>query len=262
MNDLASAVRRAAATVVMPAVGRGRQSAAVAPWSIRFLRSPVFRSMTRSAVQVLARITVELANGRNAVTHRAFQNFGVDRGGITAAIVELEALSVIVVERRAAKANAFDLSERWRNLTIIEQATGIRDRARHFGITRRRKIERASKRIDRERRLEWLTAALNAPHMAPALAGLDDVALAVLTVIVDAIAHSAGAAAISYDRLTDATGVGRNAVAASLHALAAQGLIEVAHGKRGRNVYKVGEWRGANTTHGPYLIESRQGAST
>jgi hypothetical protein len=73
--------------------------------SIALLKSPAYRCMTKSAHLILARVTIELANGRNAITHCGFQKFGIARDSVTAAVAEVEALGLIRVGRRTAHAS-------------------------------------------------------------------------------------------------------------------------------------------------------------
>ena len=70
---------------------------------------------------------------------------------------------------------------------------------------------------------------IGAPQAPAPFDALDDAAVAVLDVIMDAIGRSAGVvgAAVSYERLCERIGIGRNALAASLRTLAALGLIAV-----------------------------------
>ena len=150
MTDLASAMRAAAAVRVVEGCGMAVPRTE-APLSLKLLRSPAFRCLTKSAHLALARIVIELANGRNAVTHRQFVCYGIARDSITAAVAELEALGIIVVERHNAHANAFDISQKWCGIATIAQAKAVRDRARHFEMTRRRKVERAMARRARQR---------------------------------------------------------------------------------------------------------------
>jgi hypothetical protein len=190
----------------------------------------------------LAKIVVERMTGRSCVTHRMFQDFGVPRDSITHAIVELEALGIVVVKRRAAKSNDFALAFKWKGIASAEEAVAIRDRARHFGIIRRRKVERETARLDRARLLEQITVALHAPASAPALAVLDDTALKTLQAIVAAIATRTPA---SYVALRERIGIGPNRLAASLRTLTACGLITITRGRRQRNVYRLAPPAGA-----------------
>ena len=116
---------------------------------ITLMKSAAYRSLTKSGYLALSRVMIELAAGRSSVSHHHFRCYGIARDSITAAICEIERLGFVVVERRAAKANAFDWSQRWRSITTVAQAKAIRDRARHFGITRRKKLERAAARRER-----------------------------------------------------------------------------------------------------------------
>jgi len=140
MTDLARATMAAA---VVEAVGiAGPRSDALL--SIRLLKSPAYRCMTRSAHLALAKIVIERASGRFAITHAQFAAFGVDRCGIAHAVAELEALGVVAVHRAAAKANEFCMSDKWCSIRTVAQAKALRDKARHFGIIRRRKVARRS----------------------------------------------------------------------------------------------------------------------
>jgi Mn-dependent DtxR family transcriptional regulator len=207
-----------------------------APLPIALLRSPAYRVLTKSAHLALALIAIELANGRDAVTHESFQRYGIPRDSVTHALAEIEALGLVTVQRRGGRnANAFARAERYRNIHSIQQARAIRDRARHFGITRRRKVERETARLARTRLLEQLAEALNAPASAPALAGLDDIGLKTLQAILEA---NANRMPVTYVALRQRVGCSPNKVSTALQTLTERGLIEIARGKR-RNVYKV-----------------------
>jgi hypothetical protein len=86
---------------------------------------------------------------------------------------------------------------------------------------------------------------IGAPQtQAPAFAALDDREVAVLALITDAIGTDIVSARLSYEQFTDRIDIGRNRLAASLGTLAALGLIDMERGRRGRNVYTMGErWR-------------------
>jgi hypothetical protein len=211
------------------------------------MRSAAFRCLTKSAHLALARIVVGLAVGRSAITQRQFVLFGISRDSVTAAVVELETLGLVVVQRSdGPHPNVYTLSQRWRDIATLADAVQVRDKARAFGLTRRRKVERATARRSRLQRIEQIRAALDAPQSAPALAALDHISLNVLGAIVDDIAQQRGAVAVSltYERLCDLLNLHRNRLAASLRVLSALGLITVERGRRRASRYKIAEeWR-------------------
>jgi hypothetical protein len=246
VSNLASARITAAAARADDDIAAPEASAATWRQTIDFLRSPSFRVLTRAALLALGKIVAERVAGRFAITHCDFQSFGLNRGSIVHAVVELEALGIIAVKRTSAHANSFDMSQKWRNIVTLEQAKRIRDRGRHFGIIRRRKVERETARLERAQRLARLKAMLGTPQ-APAIADLDDAALAVLDVILDAIGRSrdVAGAALSYEQITGQIDIGRNRLAAALRTLAECGLITITRGRRRRNVYRLAPPAGA-----------------
>ena len=134
----------------------------------------------------------------------------------------------------------------------------VRDKARHFGLGRRRKVERETQRILRTQCLDQIKQMIGAPLARAPFDALDDAALAVLRVIADAVGRSKGlaGASVTYDKLSGQSGVHRNRLASKLRTLTARGLIEVAHGKRGRNVYRLSDdWRIVGT------MQAREDAS-
>jgi hypothetical protein len=115
----------------------------LAVWrTIVLMQSPAFRCLTKSGHLALCRIEIALAAGRHRVTHRDFIRYGINRNVISHAIAELEALGIVTVRRHDAHANSFSLSDRWRGIATSADARRIREQARDFGLTRRRKRER------------------------------------------------------------------------------------------------------------------------
>lgn len=205
---------------------------------VKLLKSASFRALTRAGHLALAKIVIELSNGRTSVTHRMFEAYGLDRCGIGHAVCELEALGIVVVHRSTAKANEFAMSSRWMAIGSLAEAKQRRDEARHYGIIRKRKVERQSARIDREQRLAWLQSALNAPDRVSILAEFDDVALKTLQAVVVAIQKRTPA---NYVTLCERVGCGRNKIASALSTLRETGLIETQNGRR-RCTYRIGGW--------------------
>ena len=213
----------------------------------------VYAALTKSAHLLLGRIVVELAAGRNAISHSRFQNAGLPRDSITAAISELETLGVISVHHRPGQlGNFYRLSDQWRGWDTLAMARQARDLGRSIGLTARRKRERAEAREARTERLEQFRAMIGAPQMrGAAFSVLDDVEVAVLGIIAKAIGQSAGvvAARLSYEHFSDQISARRNKLTSALRVLSALGLISIgARGRRTACTYTIGEgWKNVST---------------
>lgn len=123
---------------------RTRRSSIKGQWAgltIEMLESPAYRALSLSALRVLARLQIELANhggkdnGRLPVTFDNFVAYGIDRHAIAPALRELEALGFIEVMERGRAGNAdwrtpslyrltfrglaggYDGSDEWRKIT-------------------------------------------------------------------------------------------------------------------------------------------------
>ena len=124
-----------------------------APRLIEMLKSPAHRVLSRSALQILARLEIELAahggvdNGRLPTTYEQLQEFGMDRSCIAPAIRELTALGFIEITEAGRGGNAefrspnlFRLTFRhtdranptneWRRIRSMAEAKEIASRAR------------------------------------------------------------------------------------------------------------------------------------
>ena len=77
-----------------------------APRMIEMLRSPAMRALSLTGRRILDRIEIELAehggndNGKLPVTHRDFEQFGINRNAIGAGIREASALGFIKQTQR------------------------------------------------------------------------------------------------------------------------------------------------------------------
>ena len=123
------------------------------------LESPAYRALSLSAHRVLSRIEVELGhhggtdNGKLPVTYNDFQEYGVDRHSISAAIRECVALGFLEITEigRAGNAefrtpNKFRLTyayssgpkptHNWQQIETDEQARTIAHTARRSKIKR------------------------------------------------------------------------------------------------------------------------------
>src|SRR5207342_1105739 len=80
--------------------------------TVRMLESPAYRALSLSAHRVLSRIEVELGhhggtdNGKLPVTYNDFQEYGVDRHSISAAIRECVALGFLEITEIGRAGNA------------------------------------------------------------------------------------------------------------------------------------------------------------
>jgi DNA-binding transcriptional MocR family regulator len=134
---------------------RTRIGGAFTPRLCEMLESPAYRVLSRSALQVLARLEIELChhrgadNGRLPVTYQQFQEYGMDRNCIAPAIRELEALGFLEVTERGRAGNAEfrapnlfrltysntssreDPTHEWRRTTTMADAKEIARRARN-----------------------------------------------------------------------------------------------------------------------------------
>lgn len=94
---------------------RKRRSSIKGQWAgltIELLESPAYRALSLSALRIMARLQIELANhggkdnGRLPVTFDNFVAYGIDRHAIAPALRELEALGFIQVMERGRAGNA------------------------------------------------------------------------------------------------------------------------------------------------------------
>lgn len=120
---------------------------------IEMLRSPAYRVLSLSALRVLARLQIELAqhggrdNGKLPCTYNQLEEYGVHRHGIGAAIRELVALGFIeITEKGRPSAGEFRSPSRyrltfrptessaptddWREITTFEEAIKLGKGAR------------------------------------------------------------------------------------------------------------------------------------
>lgn len=120
---------------------------------IEMLESPAYRTLSLSALRVLARIQIEFArhggkdNGKLPVTHEDFRQYGVRRHTIASAQRELEALGIIEITERGRAGNAefrrpnlFRMTHRetenaeptneWRQFKTVEEAEATAMKAR------------------------------------------------------------------------------------------------------------------------------------
>jgi hypothetical protein len=109
---------------------------------VTLMQSPSYRVLTRSGFMALSRIEIALAAGRHHVRHVDFQKYGIARDSISHAVAEITGLGLVRVKRRGARANSFEMSDKWRGIGTIAEARKIRDASRDFGLFRRRKRER------------------------------------------------------------------------------------------------------------------------
>src|SRR4051794_31274966 len=83
-----------------------------APRPIRMLESPAYRVLSLTAHRVLARIEIEMAhhggfdNGRLPVTFDDFEDYGIHRHAVAAALRECVALGFLEISERGRAANA------------------------------------------------------------------------------------------------------------------------------------------------------------
>lgn len=106
---------------------RKRRSSIKGQWAgltIELLESPAYRALSLSALRVMARLQIELANhggkdnGRLPVTFDNFAAYGIDRHAIAPALRELEALGFIEVTERGRAGNAEWRSPSYYRLTF------------------------------------------------------------------------------------------------------------------------------------------------
>jgi hypothetical protein len=91
---------------------RNRIGGQFAPRLIEMLRSPAYRILSRAALQVLARIEIELAdhggmdNGKLPVTYTQFTDYGLHHNAIAPAIRELVELGFVEITEQGRAGNA------------------------------------------------------------------------------------------------------------------------------------------------------------
>jgi hypothetical protein len=121
----------------------------------RMLESPAYKVLSLAAHRVLARLEIELMrhggneNGRLTVTYRQFEDYGVHKDSVAAAIRETVALGFVeVTERgcagnagygkanqyrltyRAAEGHPADGSHEWQRIKAVEDALAIQKASR------------------------------------------------------------------------------------------------------------------------------------
>jgi len=131
---------------------RRKISGRFAPRMIEMLGSPAMRALSLSGRRVLDRIEIELAehggndNGKLSVTHKDFEQFGINRNSIGAGIREALALGFIKQTQRGFASaghhspSLFEITYRpvgqaeptndWQRITSIEEAETIAAEAR------------------------------------------------------------------------------------------------------------------------------------
>ena len=151
----------------------------------RDARNPAYRVLSLSAHRALSRIEIEFAhhggqdNGKLPVTYDDFERYGVRRHSIGPALLELEALGLIVITEhgKMAKAaeyrrsNKFLLMSRpkqkgievaglWRHFKTMQEAEAAVEAARHMADKARRPERRKEK--GRQCRNGTVTSAVSA----------------------------------------------------------------------------------------------------
>jgi hypothetical protein len=94
---------------------RHRRTSIKGQWAgitIEMLESPAYRALTLSALRILARLQIELANhggkdnGRLPCTYENFQQYGIDKHSIAPALSLLQALGFIQITEVGRAGNA------------------------------------------------------------------------------------------------------------------------------------------------------------
>ena len=203
---------------------------------VSLLRSPAFRSLSRSALLAVCCVLAEKAEGRTHVSAGQFIRYGIGPETLVLALEELRRQSILKIQRHTARSHSFGIDSGYKTITEA-QAIKIRDEVRGHSVKELRKQDRATLRVIYEQRLTATGASVT--FGSPALAALAELQLCVFALVAEAI--ECGVDLISYEDICEWLNVGRCGVARAIRQLLALGLLDAEpSGTRNRRRYRLG----------------------